>query len=503
MSRFEIALFASALALVGLFTVVAGGGYPLDDSWIYQSAARTLATSGEWALLPGHTGAAVTSPLYTSLLAVGYKLGVNHLLWTHLLGALALALQAILIKRLANRSCPGFPASGWIAGLLSLSTWHLVWAAASGMETALFCLLTTGLLYFAWRMPFGASGTSVFRSAAVFGILAGLTILTRPEGAALAGLAWLALLLGKGRMPPALALAHGGLALLACAVVIAPSLAFNFQETGALLPPTATAKLAQFSPLTRLHLSERVVHVALPVLAGGQVLLLPGALVYLKRVVQERTWREAALFALPIGWIAALVFMYATWLPVGYQHGRYLIPALPSLILVGSIGLASALKNWTRTWLWRLIAKTWLLACLTCSAIFLLFIAPSVSRQDVAIVNEEMLAAANWVAEHVPRSERLAAHDIGALTYFANRMPIDISGLSDRDILAVISDAEAIWDLLQDHDVKYLMALPSQIPDFQRWRRMLCPAYVSEGKAALRSNGEKMAVYRLDWNGEC
>jgi len=501
MSRSEIALFASALALVGLFTSVAGAGFPLDDSWIYQSAARTLATNGEWALLPGQPGAAVTSPLFTLLLAIGYKLGVNHLLWTHLLGASALGLQAILMARLAVRAFPGLAAGGWIAGLLSISTWQLVWAAASGMETALFCLLTTGLIYFAWHMPTGDTRISVFRGAAAFGILAGLTILTRPEGAVLAGLAWLAMWLGKSRRPRALA--QSLLALLVCALVIAPSLAINFQQTGALLPQTATAKLAQFSPLTRLQLSTRIANIVLPVLAGGQVLLLPGALVFLWRLLRKRNWRSAAPFALPCLGIAALVLIYATFLPAGYHHGRYLIPALPSLILAGSIGLASALTGWTRTRWRRVIAKSWLLACLSCSVIFVLFIAPSIFRRDVAIVNEEMVAAASWVAENVPHTETLAAHDIGALSYFARRLPIDISGLSDRDVLAVIADASAIWDLLADHDVEYLIAFPIQIPDFQGRRQMLCPVYVSEGKEALRAGGVKMVVYRLAWNGDC
>lgn len=112
MSRSEIALFASPLALVGLFTSIVGAGMPLDDSWIYQSAARALATNGEWALVPGHAGAAVTSPLFTLLLAIGYKLGVNHLLWTHLLGASAIELQAILMARLAGRALLGLAAGG-------------------------------------------------------------------------------------------------------------------------------------------------------------------------------------------------------------------------------------------------------------------------------------------------------------------------------------------------------------------------------------------------------
>ena len=503
MSRFEIALLASSFALVGLYKSVAGAGLPLDDSWIYQSAARTLATEGEWALVPSHAAAAVTSPLYTLLLAIGYKLGINHFLWTHLLGASALGLQAILISRLARRAGTNFAASSWIAGLLSIATWQLVWAAASGMETALYCLLTTGLIYFAWRMPNGASGTSDFLGATAFGILAGLTMLTRPEGAVLGALAWLAMLVGRARMSFPRRLPQGGIALLACALVIAPSLAFNFQQTGALLPQTAIAKLAQFSPLTQLDLSTRIVNIALPVLAGGQILLLPGALVYLKRAVRERPWREAALFTLPVLWIAALALMYAALLPAGYQHGRYLIPALPSLVLISGIGIASALNNWSGRRFWRVFAKVWLLACLASSAIFVLFIAPSIFRRDVAIVNEEMVAASSWVAEHVPHLESVAAHDIGALTFFAQRMPIDISGLSDPDVLAVISDAEAIWDLMQDHDVEYLMAFPNQIPDYQRRREILCPVYISDGEAALRAGGERMAVYRLAWNRQC
>ena len=82
-------------------------------------------------------------------------------------------------------------------------------------------------------------------------------------------------------------------------------------------------------------------------------------------------------------------------------------------------------------------------------------------------------------------------------------MPLDISGLSDQDVLAVITDADAIWYLLADHDVEYLMAFPYQIPDFNSQRQTLCPLYISEGLEAIRAHGEKMVVYRLAWNGEC
>ena len=75
-NRRNLTLLVVAAGLVGLYVWRAGGGFPLDDSWIHQSYGRNLGLRGEWALIPGQPSAASTAPLYTILLSIGYVLRI-------------------------------------------------------------------------------------------------------------------------------------------------------------------------------------------------------------------------------------------------------------------------------------------------------------------------------------------------------------------------------------------------------------------------------------------
>ena len=92
-----IALPAASLAVICVYLslpALAGEGFafPLDDSWIHQTYARSLAQTGQWAFLPGQPSAGSTAPLWTLCLAAGYALGVDSLLWSHGLGCVLLAM---------------------------------------------------------------------------------------------------------------------------------------------------------------------------------------------------------------------------------------------------------------------------------------------------------------------------------------------------------------------------------------------------------------------------
>ena len=62
-------------------------GFPLDDSWIHQTYARSLAQTGRLAYGSARASAGSTSPLWTLLLSPGYVLPISPFLWTYLLGA--------------------------------------------------------------------------------------------------------------------------------------------------------------------------------------------------------------------------------------------------------------------------------------------------------------------------------------------------------------------------------------------------------------------------------
>lgn len=499
-----------AAALVLLYVAFGGGGFPLDDSWIHQTYGRNLAETGQWAFIPGEPSAASTSPLYTVLLAVGYWLRVDYFFWAHFLGTLALAITALVGARMAARLLPQSKYAGPATGLFLVLAWHLVWAAASGMETMIFSMLTLVLIDVAWRElddRFTAIRAVALRGAA-FGILAALTTLTRPEGILLVGLIGLFMLLARPQGSWTGVILWGGSSFIVFILVLSPYLIFNYQITGGLLPDTAAAKIASVPVLLELSYFRRLWLVFRPLTAGGQLLLLPGVVGFVIWVVRRSALSlERLLYLLPVVWGVALIGLYAARLPIPFQHGRYVIPSLPSWILAGTVGLFALGRLISETsLLGRVVKRSYLIASAGVFAIFAVGLGPSAYRVDVSIIEEEMVRAALWVRDNLPEDELLAAHDIGALGYFAQRPIIDIAGLVTPEVVPFLLDKEAIYDYLRERDARYLMALDDQVPgrraeDLNDSR--LCPIYSTRGTTAPRAGGSNMVVYRLVWDGVC
>lgn len=500
--RPDLVLLAVAVACVVYYVAGAGGGFPLDDSWIHQTYGRNLALTGVWAFIPGQPSAASTSPLYTLLLAGGYKLGLPYTVWTYGLGIVALALTGMIAARLAERLIPSRRWIGTVAGLAVILEWHLIWAAASGMETMLFGLWTLALIALVWREadPRSTASVQVGVRGLLFGVVAGLAVLTRPEGILLAGTAGLILLI----VYPRRAILWGIGAAIGFAVVVAPYAVYNLRLTGGLLPDTAAAKQAEYAPLLAQPYLARLASMATPLAAGSALLLLPGAAMFVVVTFRRlRLRREAAFGLLLIVWPVALIVLYAARLPAAYQHGRYVIPALPAYTVGGVVGLAWLLDAARRALLPRVLVRSLALATLLITILAAVIIGHSAYRQDVRIINEEMVASAQWVAANVPPSELLAVHDIGAVGYFAPRPIVDLAGLVSPEIVPIIHDGPALWALLRQRDARYLMAFPGQIPDQRSGAPQLCPVFTPNGAASSQLGEPGTTVYRLSWENDC
>lgn len=118
--RRDAVLMLVAAALGAWYVLAAGGGFPLDDSWIHQVYGRNVGTLGEWSFIPGEPSTASTSPLYTVLLSIGYRLGLPFAAYTHALGMVSLGLMGLLGARLAAALLPDRP---WIAWAVGLAWW--------------------------------------------------------------------------------------------------------------------------------------------------------------------------------------------------------------------------------------------------------------------------------------------------------------------------------------------------------------------------------------------
>lgn len=501
--RFDGFLLIASFLLVIFYVAMAGNGFPLDDSWIHQTYARNLAHNGEWAFIPGEPSAASTSPLYTVLLSIGYVLNLPYAVWTHFLGALALAVMSMLMVRMVEWQLPKTRYAGWIAGLFAVTTWHMIWAAASGMETIIFSMLTIVLIYLAWGELYGDSPMSVIQRGAIFGVFTALTTLARPEGILLAGIIGLVMLVVRPQGNLRQVFIYGIVAMIAFLIVMSPYLLLNIQLTGGLLPNTANAKFQQHEVLLQLPYLTRIQNLIIPLLAGGQALLLPGLVIYGWMTFKTQKSRQWLLMMIPVLWVIALILLYASRLPAAYQHGRYVMPALPSIVLIGVIGTLYAVDNWKRTLMPRVLSRALLMSALLTSFAFALVIAPPIYATDVAIINQEMVASALWVDENIPQDELLAIHDIGAVGYFSARPMLDIAGLVSPDVAPIVADADALWLLMKVRDARYLMAFPNQIPGGSVADNRLCRVFITDGETAQRQGGSNMAIYRLAWDGNC
>ena len=445
-------------------------GFPLDDSWIHQTYARNLAEHMEWAFIPGEASAASTSPLYTVLLSIGYVLRLPSYIWTNALGIVALTAGAWQASRLAQVMFPNYPFVGIWTGLAVVLSWHLVWAAASGMETMQFAALSLFVIGLAWREVTCSdcrTRRDEFLRGLSLGVVGALLTLTRPEGVGLVALSGLLVLAAwpySSRAEWRHYLLWGMGAVLGWLAFTAPYLALNYHVSGGLLPDTSAAKQAENAPALALPVLERYGRMLLPLVAGVQLMLLPGLIAAFVQIVRQvRQRRRSVVFILPLVWAFVLVSAYVLRLPAPYQHGRYVIPIVPVLLLYGVGGTLSLIRAGAQRATTRVLTRSLGLSAVLLALAFWWVGAKTYAR-DVRIINTEMVDAAHWVEENLLPGELLAVHDIGALGYYAPRPILDLAGLVTPEIVPYLGDPEAVMRFMCEHDVAYMMVLPDQLP---------------------------------------
>jgi hypothetical protein len=494
----DLIIAAAALGLVALYTAAAGGGFPLDDSWIHQVYGRSFGTLGEWSFIPGQPSAASTSPLYTVLLAAGYRLGLPYVWYTHTLGALALAGCGLLARRLALYAAPQHAGRALFVALMVVFTWHHVWAAAAGMELIILMLLTLWLFL---RVAVEAEAERFSaRRALIFGVSVGLAALTRPEGMLLGALCGGALLLIRPRGWLDV-VRFGTIAALACGAALAPYLVYNVQLTGGLLPDTGEAKFRAARLLYELPLATRIWRALSALMAGGQAVWLVGIVSYVAFALADR--RRVTLL-LPLAWAAAHILLYAVQLPETYQHGRYFMPALPALVFCGAYGAAQWL-HWGRARLLHRVGSRVLAGVGVATTLaYALALGLRAYNNDVAVIDTEMVKSAVWIRDNVPQDALLAAHDIGAVGYFSQRPALlDVAGLITPEIVPLLGQPEAMWQFLQARGAAYIVGFPPQIPGGRTDDPRLCLVYTTGSQPAVAQGYANMSVYRIAWDENC
>ena len=450
-------------------------GFPLDDSWIHQTYARNLALRGEWAFLPGQPSGGSTAPLWTLILSLGPLLRLGPFAWTFLAGALLLWAFSLLAETAVRRWVPSYrPRFPWVGAAFAVE-WHLVWSAASGMETLLHALLATLVLVLIvsnTRRYFG------------LGLLIGLSVWVRPDGVTLLGPAFLAGLLYETgwrkrlRALAGLGIGFGGLFAL--------YLLFNLFVAGSPWPSTFYAKQAEYSVYLQLPFFSRLGEEWLQPMGGVGSVLVPGILLSILSAARERKWG----LLLAVAWGGGYLVLYAWRLPVTYQHGRYVIPAMPVFFLAGLTGMIAFILRPTRgyAWMipffWKTVAGVLVLAFWVQGAF--------AYGRDVAVIESEMVVTAQWVSDHLSPETLVAAHDIGALGYYGGHAIIDLAGLVSPEVIPFLRDEDRLALYLDERQAGALVTFPGWYPSLTRDR---VPVYVTGSPFAPEMGEENLAVY--------
>ena len=451
-------------------------GFPLDDAWIHLTFARNLAEYGEWSFRPGVPSAGSTSPLWSALLAIGFLINLEPYIWTYLLGivtmwALSVVCEAT-VRRLISAYSPKLP---WI-GFFIIVEWHLLWAAMSGMETLLHSLIATFIL------------TSIMtnsRRYLTLGLLTGLSVWVRPDGLTLLGPLGLAVLLNETDTPSRLkgllrvVIGFGAIFLL--------YLFFNLLIGGTPMPNTFYAKQAEYTAWQARPFLDRLGELSLQLLVGPSFLLIPGVVMWVVKSIRSRSW--GSLLALV--WSVGYMLLYLSRLPV-YQHGRYIMPAMPIFFLIGLLAVVEfgysktfGRYQWFVNTLWR----TGL------GAVTLLFIVLGANAyaNDVTTIEQEMVDSAKWAAANLPPNALIAAHDIGALGYFNNHPLIDLAGLISPEVIPFIRDETRLAAYLDEKNADYLIAFSDLYPQMSLGREVV---FATNGSLAKEQNFAPMTIYR-------
>jgi hypothetical protein len=452
-------------------------GFPLDDAWIHLTYARNLAYHAEWAFIPGQPSAGSTAPLWSAILAIGFYLPYAPYLWVFLLGTITLA-------ALATAGYMGFqvlwPEGGrkWAlaTGIAFILEWHLVWSAASGMETLLYslmvliCLILMAANWTRWGALGGLIGTCAW---------------LRPDGLSLIIPAILLLIVSQSSMKQILQLTvRFGIGFIS---ITGAYLLFNKLINGNWLPNTFYAKQAEYAIERAAPLLSRLGEQALLPLVGVGILLLPGFLFISWKSIRDRQWSQLAGPA----WAIGFLWIYAMRLPVTYQHGRYVIPMMPVYFLWGLAGSAQLIQPGALILWKRVLSKAWTASIVIVLLLFWILGGRAYGK-DVALIESEMVEVAQWVAMNTEPAALIAAHDIGALGYFGNRRLLDLAGLVSPDVVPFIRDEEQLASYMNEQQADYLITFPGWFPELVSHSE---PIYQSQGKFSPLQGGENMAIY--------
>jgi hypothetical protein len=160
---------------------------------------------------------------------------------------------------------------------------------------------------------------------------------------------------------------------------------------------------------------------------------------------------------LPAGaWLVGLPLAYTFVLPSIGERGRYLMPLIPVVIILGAWAAVEFLRS---TQLKRL---AWaLIALATLMTVAFWFNGARAYVANVRSLESQHMVVARWLRNNTPPDAVIATQDIGVLAYFSDRRLIDMAGLTEPAVVPIMHQPEQMAAYIRGRGGDYVVIFPS------------------------------------------
>jgi hypothetical protein len=152
---------------------------------------------------------------------------------------------------------------------------------------------------------------------------------------------------------------------------------------------------------------------------------------------------------------------------------------MPIFFIWGIVGMIRVKNSLSQTSWKRILLRTWQLSTGLVMISFWLLGARAYAV-DVAVI------------ESISPDKLIAAHDIGALGYFAPRQLVDLAGLINPEVILFIRDETRLAQYMNEKQAAYVITFPDWYPELVS---ELDIAFSSQGQFAPPLGQENMTIY--------
>ena len=413
--------------------------HTVDDAFISFRYARNFVDGHGLVFNPGERVEGYTNFLWVVWASLSLVCSIDPEVSCRWLGLAASCATLGAVVRFSP-SLRHFPLTVWIAPLLLAVNPALAVWTTGGLEAPLFAC------WVAWGACLAAEGVERGALPVVSAVLFGLAALTRPEGAALAGIAaGAAALLGWRQPGLRRSLAVWVTIFLA---LFAPYVLWRWSYYGDLLPNTYYAKVGNSAAQLRRGLGY-----------SNEFFSVTGY--WLVPLALSALWsgrrRFVAVLAIVTAFLVALVVYVGG---DGFPMYRFFVPVLSPFFLLVAWGAAH--------WLER-VARRSRGAALAAAVAFCLATAysavPAFRGLQYDFVQQDVREVAawkqvgKWLRQHASPGDTVAVITAGAIPFFSGLPAIDMLGLNDRHIAhREMPQMGSLQAGHEKHDVDYVLS---------------------------------------------